>query len=659
MKKFLLTIALVLCIGIEGIFAQQAVRYIPNTVLCGEETTLVYNNSKTNLSGKESVDGVIYLWKDYKWEAQDLNLVKNDTAWVAKFRTPVGCALICPVFTSGDITDKGEKNTYASFTRNSKGENIPSSYIGWGMLRNMKLSNHGIPGFCDSVNAIGDDVMKFWINQELMYFPQSHADILSYVVELLSGTGYGDDKLKEKAKEGIAFVLGLSNPTEKQLMGALDVCSHFVTDENKSKEIESQILSRYPNGILARDAEIWRISKITEANEKEIEFEKLLQRFPPKDFEGVETIRTKQYNDLFRAVVYNRVMKNDYSALYKYLPISPYSMLVTYAWHLVQIPYDNKERSSQILKPHADAIIKEIFDRPRTGDDLILSPSQWNKQKYAKLKDALLVYAKILNETGYSDKALELAEQIKSGFNYKSAEFNEFYAEILAKEGFTALVVPSIELSVKENAATPEMLETLRKDYTARKGSDNGFDAYVESLKSKTLVDQQNEELKASLVREKIDLFTLEGPDGKKVDMSKLKGKIIVLDFWATWCTPCKAAMPGMQMAVNKYKDDKDVVFYFIATMETRNDFKEAISKFMKEKNYTMEVLYDNIDAKTGGRDAVYNNYGKTFHFSGIPHKMIIDGDGYLRWHSTGYKGSPSALADEICSLIEMIKNAK
>jgi thiol-disulfide isomerase/thioredoxin len=659
MKKFLLTIAIVLCIGIEGVYAQQAVQYIPNKVISGEETTLIYNNSKTNLSGKESVEGVIYLWKDYKWEAQDLKLVKNDTAWVAKFRTPVGCALICPVFTSGDITDKGGKNTYASFTMNSKGENIPSSYIGWGMLRNMKLSNHGIPQFCDSLNAIGDDVMRFWINQELRFFPQSQADILPYVVELFSGTGYGDEKLKEKVKEGIDFVLESSNPSEKQLMGALEVCNNFVSDVNKSKEIESQILSRYPNGILARDAEIRRISKITEASQKEIEFERFLQRFPPKNFEGVETTRTKQYNDLFRAVIYNRVMNNDYSALYKYMQISPYSMLVTYAWHLVQIPYNNKEKSSQILKPHADAIIKEIFDRPRTGNDLILSPSQWNKQKYANLKDALLVYAKILYETGYSDKALELAEQIKNEFNYKSAEFNEFYAQILAKEGFTALVVPSIELSIKENAATPEMLETLRKDYTARKGSDEGFDAYVESLKSKDIVDRQKEELKASLVREKIDLFTLEGPDGKKVDMSKLKGKIIVLDFWATWCTPCKAAMPGMQMAVNKYKDDKDVVFFFIATMEQRNDFREAISKFMKEKNYTLEVLYDNINAKTGERDAVYDNYGKRFHFSGIPHKMIIDGNGYLRWHSTGYYGSPTALADEIGSIIEMIKSGK
>ena len=52
----------------------------------------------------------------------------------------------------------------------------------------------------------------------------------------------------------------------------------------------------------------------------------------------------------------------------------------------------------------------------------------------------------------------------------------------------------------------------------------------------------------------------------------------------------------------------------------------------------------------------IYETYSRAFRFSGIPQKMIIDGNGRLRWRSTGYYGSPTALADEISFIIEYLK---
>lgn len=117
--------------------------------------------------------------------------------------------------------------------------------------------------------------------------------------------------------------------------------------------------------------------------------------------------------------------------------------------------------------------------------------------------------------------------------------------------------------------------------------------------------------------------------------------------------------MPGMNMAVNKYKADDNVKFYFVDTQEYIKDFKAQTQAFIKEKGYDFTILYDGKNPKTGKYDETYEKYAKAFHFSGIPQKMIIDQNGKLRWQSTGYFGSPSELADEISIIIEYLKAEK
>ncbi len=81
--------------------------------------------------------------------------------------------------------------------------------------------------------------------------------------------------------------------------------------------------------------------------------------------------------------------------------------------------------------------------------------------------------------------------------------------------------------------------------------------------------------------------WSLATPDGKTVTLSSLRGKVVVLDFWAVWCVPCKEAMPGIQKLHEKYKD-KGVVIYGIDTQELPKNDPAA---YMKKNKFTYGLL--------------------------------------------------------------------
>ncbi|MCM8901852.1 TlpA family protein disulfide reductase [Caldicoprobacter algeriensis] len=132
-------------------------------------------------------------------------------------------------------------------------------------------------------------------------------------------------------------------------------------------------------------------------------------------------------------------------------------------------------------------------------------------------------------------------------------------------------------------------------------------------------------------VNKPMEDFEAEDLNGNKVKLSDYKGKIIFLNFWATWCPPCRTEMPHMEEFYAKYKDEDVVVLAVSSTsVELRGgtDDKAAEKKvrdFIQEYGYTFPVLLDRDDEAW-----------KIYYQTGVPANYIIDKEGIVRYLKVG-----------------------
>lgn len=112
--------------------------------------------------------------------------------------------------------------------------------------------------------------------------------------------------------------------------------------------------------------------------------------------------------------------------------------------------------------------------------------------------------------------------------------------------------------------------------------------------------------------------FEMLDADGNSVELSDLKGKVVFINFWATWCPPCIAEMPSIQKMYDKVRDDEEIV---VLTVEVQGA-KEKAMKFMERKNMDLPVVYPN----TAIPEEIFQG--------SLPTTVIFDKDGNIA-HTT------------------------
>ncbi len=127
--------------------------------------------------------------------------------------------------------------------------------------------------------------------------------------------------------------------------------------------------------------------------------------------------------------------------------------------------------------------------------------------------------------------------------------------------------------------------------------------------------------------------FTLDSTSGENVRLEELRGQVVMLNFWATWCGPCRQEMPALEALYQRYSKAGFTILGINVENSTNADKKTEIDKFVTEKQLTFPVLYDNQKTVTSILEKQF--LGKNM---GMPTTVFLDRSGNARFLHEAYK---------------------
>jgi peroxiredoxin len=177
-----------------------------------------------------------------------------------------------------------------------------------------------------------------------------------------------------------------------------------------------------------------------------------------------------------------------------------------------------------------------------------------------------------------------------------------------------ALMKALLYVQVFDNADKGKtLIRRLKQDFPETKQA-KGADDLVASLDKKA----EAEKLRSSLVKgSKFPDFEAKDLAGQPISLAKFKGKVVLLDFWATWCGPCIGELPNVKQAYEKHHARGfEIVGISLDSQENK------LTSFLKQENMTWPQIFDG----KGWQSALAQKYG----INSIPATYLLDGEGTI-----------------------------
>ncbi len=606
---------------IPGLWGQTDanLRFDPARPKPGEKIVITYNPDGTGLAGAAQIKGVVLALKP-GGAPVPLTLRREGNAWTADFATTDSTSLMLFTFQGGNKADNNTGKGYPLYTYTPEGK--PSAGArGWlGLYFGLYATEAVAP---DAARAIA------LFEEEFKEYPASKDELLPYFLHILQQARPAEYPARARAE--YAAIAARGNLTVDQL--ALLASGYQALEQaDLAAKYLAALRKRDPQHELVQRAAFRRV-----ADEEDPAKKAALVNAIKKEFPAHERI-----NDLCLMVAQAYRQHERFAELEKFarendrfLGAGAYNAL---AWTMYEANQDLK-----LAEAFAATGVAKARSTGGQGAEHARSPQEMAEQ----LAMVLDTHGAILTKRGKFEEAHSALKEAVSLMRGNVAEVNERYVGVLVQTKRYKEALAAGDQFIPEGKSTRPLKEALRRAYIAVNGNEKGYDRYLASLEGPAR-EKMKEELSRQMISEPAPSFTLQDLNGNTISSEALKGKTVVVDFWATWCGPCVASMPGMQQIVNKYKDDPTVQFLFVNSWQREADKQQVVRNFLEKKKYDFTVPMD-VDNKVIG----------AYQVKDIPAKFIIDPQGNIRFKSTGFSGGPDALVEELGMMIDLAKDSE